>query len=89
MTRRVEFFMVLLGTYTLFWNGEEDFLRRKVFSESVAFQDLVSGHLAVQLAERSCALVRIASSSPEVVYPGIAADNQLDYLAGKRFILQI
>lgn len=33
---------------------------------------------AVQLAERSCALVRIASSSPEVVYPGIAADNQLD-----------
>ncbi|WP_420627904.1 AAA family ATPase [Candidatus Leptofilum sp.] len=33
---------------------------------------------AVQLAERSCALVRIASSSPEVVYPGIAPDNRLD-----------
>ena len=33
---------------------------------------------AIQLAERSCALVRIASSSPEVVYPGIAPDNTLD-----------
>jgi ATP-dependent Clp protease ATP-binding subunit ClpA len=33
---------------------------------------------AVQLTERSCALVRIASSSPEVVYPGIAPDNRLD-----------